>query len=51
MSASELTQVLQDFQPPSLPVSLVYSPNRYMPAQLRAFLDFAVPRLRARFTQ
>ena len=48
MSASELTQVLQDFQPPSLPVSLVYSPNRYMSAQLRAF---AVPRLRARFTQ
>jgi len=42
-----LLPVLQDFQPPPQPVSLVYSPNRFMPAKLRAFLDFAVPRLKA----
>ncbi len=42
----ELIPLLQDFQPAPQPVSFVYSPNRYMPAKLRAFLDFAVPRLR-----
>ena len=42
----ELVPLLQDFQPPPQPVSFVYSPNRFMPAKLRAFLDFAVPRLR-----
>lgn len=30
------------------PVSFVYSPNRYLPAKLRAFLDFTLPRLKAR---
>ena len=48
MESGELIPLLQDFQPPPLPVSFVYSPNRFMPAKLRAFLDFAVPRLRAR---
>jgi DNA-binding transcriptional LysR family regulator len=40
--------LLRDFQPPPLPVSFVYSPNRFMPVKLRAFLDFALPRLKAR---
>ena len=44
----ELTPLLQDFQPPPWPVSFVYSPNRFMPVKLRAFLDFAAPRLGAR---
>jgi len=48
IEAGELTPLLRDFQPPPLPVSFVYSPNRFMPVKLRAFLDFAVPRLRAR---
>jgi DNA-binding transcriptional LysR family regulator len=48
MKSGELVAFLQDFQPPPLPVSFVYLPNRFMPAKLRAFLDFAVPRLRAR---
>ena len=48
IKAGELTPVLQDFQPPPLPVSFVYSPNRFMPVKLRAFLDFALPRLRSR---
>ena len=29
-------------------LSIVYSPNRFMPVKLRAFLDFALPRLKAR---
>jgi len=46
--SGELVAFLQEFQPPPQPVSFVYAPNRFMPAKLRAFLDFAVPRLRAR---
>jgi DNA-binding transcriptional LysR family regulator len=49
IKSGELTLLLQDFQPPSQPVGFVYSPNRFMPVKLRAFLDFTVPRLRARF--
>jgi DNA-binding transcriptional LysR family regulator len=48
IKSGELTSLLQDFQPPSQPISFVYSPNRFMTAKLRAFLDFAVPRLQAR---
>lgn len=48
VKSGELALLLQDFEPPPLPVSLVYPPNRFMPVKLRAFLDFAVPRLRAR---
>lgn len=48
IKSGELVPLLRDFQPAPLPVSLVYSPNRFMPVKLRAFLDFAVPRLRAR---
>jgi DNA-binding transcriptional LysR family regulator len=47
LKSRQLLALLQDFQPPPQPVSLVYAPNRFMPAKLRAFLDFAVPRLRA----
>jgi len=48
IKAGKLTPLLQDCQPPPRPVSFVYSPNRFMPVKLRAFLDFAVPRLKAR---
>jgi DNA-binding transcriptional LysR family regulator len=48
IKSGELTPLLQNFQPPPWPVSFVYSPNRFMPVKLRAFLDFAVPRLKAR---
>jgi DNA-binding transcriptional LysR family regulator len=48
IKSGELTPVLQDFQPPPRPVSFVYSPNRFMPVKLRAFLDFAQPRLKSR---
>lgn len=48
IKSGELVPLLQEFQPPALPVSFVYSPNRFMPVKLRAFLDFAQPRLKAR---
>ena len=48
INSGELVPLLQDFQPPPQPVSFVYSPNRFMPVNLRAFLDFTLPRLRAR---
>jgi DNA-binding transcriptional LysR family regulator len=48
IKSGELTPVLQDFQPSPRPVSFVYSPNRFMPVKLRAFLDFAQPRLKSR---
>jgi DNA-binding transcriptional LysR family regulator len=49
--SGELVALLQDFQPPPQPVNFVYSPNRFMPVKLRAFLDFAVPRLRVRLAE
>ncbi len=48
VKSGELAPVLQDFQPPPQPVSFVYSPNRFTPVKLRVFLDFALPRLKAR---
>ena len=48
IKVGELVPLLQDFQPPPIPVSFVYSPHRFMPVKLRAFLDFALPRLKAR---
>jgi hypothetical protein len=33
------------------PVSLVHTGERLLPLKLRAFLDFAVPRLRERLTE
>jgi len=43
-----LTTVLDAFQPAPLPVNFVYTAGRFMPIKLRAFLDFAAPRLKAR---
>lgn len=43
-----LVTVLEDFEPAPWPVSLVYSGGGLLPLKLRAFLDFAAPRLKAR---
>jgi DNA-binding transcriptional LysR family regulator len=48
VEAGTLTTVLDDFEPPTRPVSFVYAAGRFLPIKLRAFLDFAAPRLRAR---
>ena len=43
--------VLCDFEPTPAPVSLVYPGHVPLPLKLRAFLDFAAPRLRARLAE
>jgi len=45
-----LVLVLQEFEPPAWPVSLVYAGGRYLPLKVRAFLDFVAPRLKAALT-
>ncbi len=45
--SGKLDVVLRDFEPPPWPVSLVFVGQRLLPQKLRAFLDFAAPRLRA----
>ena len=51
LEAGTLTTLLDDFEPPAWPVSLVYVAGRFLPIKLRAFLDFAAPRLKARLLQ
>lgn len=51
IKSGELIPLLQDYQPPPFPISFVYSPNRFLPAKLRAFLDFTLPRLKARLQE
>ncbi len=46
--AGKLVILLQGFEPPPLPVSLVYAAGGLRPQKLRAFIDFAGPRLRDR---
>jgi DNA-binding transcriptional LysR family regulator len=46
-----LTLVLRKFEPPPAPVSLVHAGQGLLPLKLRAFLDFAAPRLKARLAQ
>ena len=43
--------LLNDFECAPTPVSLVHAGNRSVPLKLRAFLDFAVPRLSQRLKQ
>ncbi|KAB2850622.1 MAG: LysR family transcriptional regulator [Hyphomicrobiaceae bacterium] len=43
-----LVAILVDYQPDAVPVSLVYPSGRFLPIKLRAFLDFAGPRLKSR---
>jgi DNA-binding transcriptional LysR family regulator len=43
-----LRRLLQEFEPPPRPVHLVYDRQNRLPLKLRAFVDFAVPRLRDR---
>jgi DNA-binding transcriptional LysR family regulator len=46
--AGELAIVLREFECAPTPVNLVYASNRLSPLKLRAFIDFAAPRLSAR---
>jgi DNA-binding transcriptional LysR family regulator len=47
----KLVVVLQKFEPPPLPVHLVYHSQSRLPLKLRAFVDFVAPRLRERLTK
>jgi DNA-binding transcriptional LysR family regulator len=46
-----LDVVLEPFEPPPAPVHLVYLGGGLLPLKLRAFLDFAAPRLKARLAE
>lgn len=48
LADGSLVPVLRAFEPEPTPVSLVHPSNRRVPLKLRAFLDFAAPRLAAR---
>jgi len=43
----QLEIILEDFEPAPWPVHLVHSAGRIVPLKLRAFLDFAAPRLKS----
>jgi DNA-binding transcriptional LysR family regulator len=49
VAAGELQLVLAKDEHPPYPVQLVAQPGRLSVPKVRAFVDFAVPRLRARF--
>jgi DNA-binding transcriptional LysR family regulator len=47
VAAGALRLILRSFEPEPLPVHLVYPGQSLLPLKLRAFLDFAAPRLKA----
>lgn len=44
----QLVPVLEAYEPAPFPASIIYPSQRQAPLKLRAFLDFAIPRLRER---
>jgi DNA-binding transcriptional LysR family regulator len=48
LRSRSLVTLLEAYEPSPRPVSVVYPSQRQVPLKLRAFLDFAVPRLRKR---
>ena len=48
IAEKKLTLLIREFEPPPLPVHLVYATGRLIPQKLRAFLDFVLPRLKAK---
>jgi len=50
VQAGRLNVLSVGVEPAPLPVSLVYAAEGMLPLKLRAFLDFCVPRLKARLT-
>jgi DNA-binding transcriptional LysR family regulator len=47
VAEGRLRIILRDFEPEPLPVHLVHAGQPLLPLKLRAFLDFATPRLKA----
>jgi len=50
IQSGALVLALREFEPAAAPVSLVYAGQGLLPLKLRAFLDFAGPRLKARLS-
>jgi DNA-binding transcriptional LysR family regulator len=48
IARGSLLRVLQAYEGDELPVHVLYPGGRHPPPKLRAFLDFAMPRLRRR---
>ena len=46
-----LVTLLEGYEHPLLPISLIYPNQRKVPLKLRAFLDFTAPRLKARLAE
>jgi DNA-binding transcriptional LysR family regulator len=42
VKAGRLTAVLEDWRTPSVPVHVLYAPNRYLSAKVRVFIDWTV---------
>ena len=51
IEAGTLVTVLDDFETKPLPVSLLHAAGRFLPIKVRAFLDFAAPRLKVRLAR
>lgn len=51
VEAGTLVTVLDDFELAARPVSFVYAAGRFLPIKVRAFLDFAAPRLKAQLAR
>lgn len=51
LQASTLAPLLETFQPPALPVSLVYPQSRLLASRSRIFIDWVAPRLSQRLQQ
>ncbi|TIN82907.1 MAG: LysR family transcriptional regulator, partial [Mesorhizobium sp.] len=49
--AGALHVVLEPFEPPPWPVNLLHAGQGLLPVKLRAFLDFAAPRLKERLAR
>ena len=45
LAAGALVTLLDELSPPPVPVQLVYPQSRLLAAKVRAFVDFAAPRL------
>lgn len=48
LKARKLKLLLRDYEPPPMPVSFVFQAGRSIPQKLRAFIDFASPRMKDR---
>jgi DNA-binding transcriptional LysR family regulator len=51
LRAGKVTLALRDFEPAPWPVSLVYPRQGLLPLKVRAFLDYAAPRLKSRLSR